>query len=235
VIAFLFTLMGGGMGGRGIGRGGFGGGLGGGFGGGFGGGGFGGGFSGGGGGFGGAARRGGGDDGHGTHRKTSHGDPLDDPTCFPGGYADRYRQGHQGDEAAHRGEIRFAVEGALHIEPLLRGQTRENARSTFFPQLRIWDTERNNGVLIYMLLAERDVEIVADRGIGRESGSAGMGEDLPPNGRRFSTGGLRRRRGRRRPEVTRHLAVHFPPIGDDRDRIAGQNRWCCSGGGPRVA
>ena len=68
-------------------------------------------------------------------------------------------------ETAHVGEIRFAVEGALDGTPLFRGQSARERALDVFSQLRVWDTERNNGVLIYLLLADRRVEIVADRGI----------------------------------------------------------------------
>lgn len=66
---------------------------------------------------------------------------------------------------AHAGQLRFAVEGALHSAALLRGQTARERAIDVFSELRVWDTEHNNGVLIYLLLADRDVEIVADRGI----------------------------------------------------------------------
>ena len=68
-------------------------------------------------------------------------------------------------ESTRSGEIRFAVEGALAAGPLLAGQTARERAIEVFSQLRVWDTEHNNGVLIYLLLADRDVEIVADRGI----------------------------------------------------------------------
>ena len=68
-------------------------------------------------------------------------------------------------EAAHAGEIRFVIEGALDSTALLKGQSARERAIEVFSQLRIWDTEGNNGVLIYLLLADRDVEIVADRGI----------------------------------------------------------------------
>ena len=71
----------------------------------------------------------------------------------------------QTSERAHVGEIRFVVEGTLDGVPLLRGQTPRERAIEVFSQLRVWDTEYNNGVLIYLLLADRDVEIVADRGI----------------------------------------------------------------------
>jgi uncharacterized membrane protein YgcG len=68
-------------------------------------------------------------------------------------------------EAKHAGQIRFAVEASLELAPLLAGQTAQQRAVDVFSRLRVWDTEHNNGVLIYLLLADRDVEIVADRGI----------------------------------------------------------------------
>ena len=110
--------------------------------------------------------------------------------AFPGDTLTAIDRAIKASEATHRGEIRFAVEGALDIAPLLRGQTARERAIDVFSQLRIWDTEHNNGVLIYLLLADRDVEIVADRGIDAKVGARGMGEDMPQNGSRFSTGGL---------------------------------------------
>lgn len=73
-------------------------------------------------------------------------------------------------ELAHAGEIRFAVEPALEIGALLKGQSARERALEVFSALRVWDTEQNNGVLIYLLLADRDVEIVADRGIHARAG-----------------------------------------------------------------
>src|SRR5258708_39150799 len=71
---------------------------------------------------------------------------------------------HRG-EAGHRGEIRFAIEAALPWSYLRRNApTRERALMVF-AKLRVWDTEHNNGVLLYVNLADRAVEIIADRGI----------------------------------------------------------------------
>ena len=67
-------------------------------------------------------------------------------------------------EAKHGGEIRFAIEGNLSGPELLRGVTPRMRALQVFSQLGVWDTEQNNGVLIYVLWADRDVEIVADRG-----------------------------------------------------------------------
>src|SRR5919106_2122743 len=68
-------------------------------------------------------------------------------------------------ERQHRGEIRFAVESALDIAELYAGRSAREQAIDVFSLLRVWDTEENNGVLIYLLLADHDVEIVADRGI----------------------------------------------------------------------
>lgn len=75
-------------------------------------------------------------------------------------------------EDDHSGEIRFAVEGTLRNQQLYRGQTARERALDVFSRLRIWDTEFRNGVLIYLLLADREVEIVADRGIDNLVGTA---------------------------------------------------------------
>lgn len=69
-------------------------------------------------------------------------------------------------ERLHAGEIRFAVEGALSWPALRRGLSARQRAEQLFAELRVWDTEHNNGVLIYVLFAERSVEIIADRGVG---------------------------------------------------------------------
>jgi uncharacterized membrane protein YgcG len=68
-------------------------------------------------------------------------------------------------EARHAGEIRFAIEAAFDGPALWRGRTPRERAVHLFAELGVWDTAANNGVLIYVLLADRDVEIVADRGI----------------------------------------------------------------------
>lgn len=70
-------------------------------------------------------------------------------------------------EQGHGGEIRVAVEASLDFLALLRGTTARARAVELFAGLGVWDTEDNNGVLIYVLLADRDVEIVADRGVAR--------------------------------------------------------------------
>jgi hypothetical protein len=75
-------------------------------------------------------------------------------------------------EHAHTGQVRFAVEGGLPFAHLVRGEDPRERALDVFSRLRVWDTEANSGVLVYVLLADKDVEIVADRGIHRRVGDA---------------------------------------------------------------
>lgn len=70
-------------------------------------------------------------------------------------------------EQAHRAEVRIIIEAALPLADLLEGiHARARARR-LFSDYRIWDTEENSGVLVYVNLADREVEILTDRGVGR--------------------------------------------------------------------
>jgi hypothetical protein len=82
-------------------------------------------------------------------------------------------QATKAGEATHSGQVRFAVEGALDSKLLFKNQSARVRALDIFSQLRIWDTAHNNGVLIYLLLADRKVEIVFDRGIDAKVGAAG--------------------------------------------------------------
>jgi uncharacterized membrane protein len=71
-------------------------------------------------------------------------------------------------ESQHAGEIRFVVETALHPGALWRDVTPRQRALEVFAHLGVWDTQHNNGVLIYVLLADRAVEILADRGLAAQ-------------------------------------------------------------------
>ena len=79
---------------------------------------------------------------------------------------------HQ-SERRHRGQIRFAVESVLDWQRLIRDESPPERALDVFSRLRVWDTAENNGVLIYLLLADRHVEIVADRGVHARVGADG--------------------------------------------------------------
>jgi uncharacterized membrane protein len=91
---------------------------------------------------------------------------------FPRATLDAIQEAIVRAERAHAGEIRFAVETALPPRRII-GEIDPRARALeVFSDLRVWDTERNNGVLIYVLIADRSVEIVADRGLSERVASA---------------------------------------------------------------
>ena len=124
------------------------------------------------------------------------------------------------EERRHAGQLRFAVEASLPLGELLRGmQSRERAVD-WFGRLRVWDTEHNSGVLIYLLLADRRVEIVADRGIHSKVGGAAWeaicGEMQQEFARRqFERGvvlGVR--------AISDLLAAHFPRSGDSPNELS---------------
>ncbi len=79
----------------------------------------------------------------------------------------RIEQRIAASERGHGGEIRVCVEAGLPLSYLWRGATARERALMMFGKLRVWDTENNNGVLIYLLLAEHAIEIVADRGLAR--------------------------------------------------------------------
>ena len=147
-----------------------------------------------------------------THRQVNQ--------AFPGRTLIAIEQAIKASETAHTGEIRFVVEGALDGTPLFKGQSARARAIDVFSQLRIWDTEHNNGVLIYLLLADRDVEIVADRGIHSKVGP----EEWESICRRMEmafkqanfeggvVGGIQ--------AVTQHLIKHFPASGANQNELS---------------
>ncbi len=92
--------------------------------------------------------------------------------AFPKASLTRIEAAIADGEGRHRGQLRFAVEAALPFSRVLRGVAPRARALEVFGSLRIWDTAENCGVLVYLLLADHDVEIVADRGIHAQVGTA---------------------------------------------------------------
>lgn len=123
-------------------------------------------------------------------------------------------------EATHRGEIRFALEGDLHLMPLLHGATARSRAQRVFSDLRVWDTEENTGVLLYLQLVDRDFEIVADRGINArvtqdEWEAVCLRMETAFGEARYEEGviaGIK--------EITALLTRHFPATGANPDELS---------------
>jgi uncharacterized membrane protein len=126
---------------------------------------------------------------------------------------DAIEQAIKAGEATHSGQVRFVVEGALDGSPLFRGQPARERALDVFSRLRIWDTAHNNGVLIYLLLADRQVEIIADRGIDAHVGAAGWTKICAAMETEFKAGNFERGVVRGIEAVSRELARYFPAHG----------------------
>lgn len=138
---------------------------------------------------------------------------------FPARVLGRIERAIKMGEAAHSGQVRFVVEGALDGTPLFHNQPARERALDIFSHLRIWDTEHNNGVLIYLLLADRDVEIVADRGIDAKVGTAAWERICREMETQFRSGNFESGVIKGIEAVSRELAMYFPSHGPHRNEL----------------
>ena len=139
--------------------------------------------------------------------------------AFPKAALDRIEQAIAAGERSHRGQVCFAVEGSLHPVHVMRRLTPRERALEVFGLLRVWDTEENSGVLIYLLLADRDVEIVADRGIDRAAGAPAWHAISTHMESAFTRGEYAEGAVRGIDEVSALLARHFPHTGAGRNEL----------------
>jgi uncharacterized membrane protein len=92
-------------------------------------------------------------------------DTGDSRQLLPTGACARLETAVRASEAMHLGELRLCVEASLPWSALRQGQDARQRAIDLFGRLRVWDTAHNNGVLIYLLLADRRIEVLADRGL----------------------------------------------------------------------
>jgi uncharacterized membrane protein len=136
----------------------------------------------------------------------------------PGAF-ERIEDAIRKSEATHSGQLRFAIEGALEMAPLLGNQPARERAIDVFSMLRVWDTAQNNGVLIYLLLADRDFEIVADRGIDSKVGYSEWKRICTTMEAEFRGYDFERGILLGIAAVTEHLARHFPASGARRNEL----------------
>ena len=120
-------------------------------------------------------------------------------------------------EKRHSGEIRVVVEAGLPFSYLRRNATPRDRAVKLFGKLGVWDTERNNGVLIYLLLAEHAIEIVADRGLNRVVSAAEWAEIAASMQSAFQAGQFEPGLLRAVEAVDALLVRHFPARAGDVD------------------
>lgn len=140
--------------------------------------------------------------------------------AFPQTTLDAIEAAIHASETAHGGEIRFAIENSLPGILVWRGMIgRERAIETF-SNLRVWDTEYNSGVLVYLLLADHDIEIVADRGIAARVDPAAWEGVAQTMEAAFRKGEFERGALEGIAQIGELLAQNFPPSGHNPDELA---------------
>ena len=136
---------------------------------------------------------------------------------FPASALKRIEQAVKASERLHRGEIRFALEGPLHLGHL-RATPRHRAHEVF-AELGVWDTEENTGVLLYVQLVDRAIEIVADRGIAKRVAPAEWEAVCHAMERAFKAGEYEQGALDAIAAVTKILAREFPASGAHPDEL----------------
>lgn len=123
-------------------------------------------------------------------------------------------------ETSHSGEVRFAIEGALHPVPVWRGLTSAGRAQRVFAELDVWDTAHDNGVLIYVLMADHAVEIVADRGFAGRVDSTEWAAACRAMETEFLHGRFREGSVAGIEAVSRLIARHFPVAANNPNELA---------------
>jgi hypothetical protein len=130
--------------------------------------------------------------------------------AFPAAALEAITRSVAEQEKRHRGELRVAIEGGLPIQALVLGRTAHERALEQFTRLRVWDTEDNAGVLVYLLLADHRVEIVADRGIHARVGTAAWETICGAMQREFAAGHYEAGLASGLASISDLLAQHFP-------------------------
>jgi len=141
------------------------------------------------------------------HLATDHGSVR---RRFPDAVLARIEAAIAEGEKLHRGQVRFVVEPSLPLARILRRVTPRERALEVFGLLRVWDTEENCGVLVYLLLADRDVEIVADRGIHGHVGTAAWEDACRKMETAFRDGRFAEGVAAGIAEINALLARHYP-------------------------
>lgn len=129
---------------------------------------------------------------------------------FPASLRDEIAVAVAASERHHRGELRIAIEGPLSFGDLWGDVSPRERALKLFAKLRVWDTEENSGILIYLQLVDRDVEILADRGIAAKVPPATWETLCHALEAAMRSGDCRAGVLAAIDQVTRLLAEHFP-------------------------
>ena len=164
------------------------------------------------------------------HRWRDHRDTW---RAVPDDMAARIEQQVAQSETRHTGEVRVVVEAALPLSYLwrvgpelsLKHAIRQRAMA-WYGRLQVWDTEHNNGVMIYLLLAERHIEVVADRGLARHVPESHWQTVVAHLSEQLKSGAFEQGLTMALAEVSALLEAHFPEPTDVTVRAQDVNQLC---------
>jgi uncharacterized membrane protein len=140
--------------------------------------------------------------------------------AFPPSELARVEQAIAEGERRHAGQVCFVIEGALPLARVWQGMKPRERALEVFALLRVWDTEHNDGVLLYVLLADHDVEIVADRGIHAHVGDAGWEAICRKMETAFRAGRYTEAVDQGVRAISDLLATHSPRTADERNELS---------------
>lgn len=138
---------------------------------------------------------------------------------FPRDLLQRIERAITASESAHRGELRLVVEANLPMHCLWPAQSTRARAVELFSQLRVWDTAENSGVLIYLQLIDRRVEIVADRGISTRVRQDFWSEVCKGMETAFRVGNFESGTLQALEVITLALQQHFPACGESANEL----------------
>ena len=141
------------------------------------------------------------------------------PRLFPTTTRARLAEAISRAETGHAGEICFVIEASLTPSKISRGLSAHERALELFSELRLWDTEQNSGLLIYLLLADRAVEIVADRGLIRADIGQAWPDLLRDLQRALSAGEFEVGCFAAIDRAGQVLRQHFPVVGPDANEL----------------
>lgn len=139
--------------------------------------------------------------------------------AFPAASLSKIEKAIRASERKHGGELRFVLEAGLPFRYLLRKKSSRKRAEELFASLKVWDTEHNSGVLIYVQLVSRHIDIVADRGIARRLEQAEWDAVCRAMEKAFRAGRYEEGALEAIERCTALLARHFPPSDGNRNEL----------------
>jgi uncharacterized membrane protein len=140
--------------------------------------------------------------------------------AFPASTLKAIQQKIADGEVTHRAEVKMIVEGSLSLPAVLNGVTSRNRAHELFSHYRIWDTEENVGVLLYVNLADHKVEIIVDRAIGRATKPTDWQAVCKTMTKEFANGAFHDSTLAALEQMNGLLTQHFPDEGRKKNELS---------------